>query len=346
MTQMPVQVSYINLRFSHTIGRNSLFGPGFFWPVFVARGPGELLYVVSRAPGYHPEAVRISVCTVEEEFISDFGRGVTEPGPHSHNHADGSLVWPTSLALDREGNIYVADDWLNRVSIFDKDGEYLGKWGKAGTWDGEINRPSGIAFDKDDNLYLVDSLNNRIQIFTKDGHFLAKWGRQGRGDGELNEPWGIDIDRNGNIYIADWRNDRIQKFSPDGQFQMKFGGPGKGEGEFNRPTGVAVDGDGVIYVTDWLNNRLQVFDADGTFITQRTGDATVSKWGKEKLDANSYMWEERERAYALERERLFWGPTHVEVDSQNRIFVADTARSRIQVYAKLPPTYAGSPLGG
>ena len=48
---------------------------------------------------------------------------------------------------------------------------------------------------------------------------------------------------------------------------------------------------------------------------------TVSKWGKEKLDANAEMWGERERAYGLEREKDFWGPTGVTVDDEDRIFV-------------------------
>ena len=92
---------------------------------------------------------------------------------------------------------------------------------------------------------------------------------------------------------------------------LQFGTSGTGEGEFNRPSGVAVDQDGVIYVADWLNDRLQVFDPEGQFVTLRTGDATISKWGKEKLDANAEMWGERQRAYGLEREKLFWGPTGV-----------------------------------
>ena len=54
----------------------------------------------------------------------------------------------------------------------------------------------------------------------------------------------------------------------------------------NRPTGVAVDKEGIIYVTDWGNDRLQVFDRDGRFISKMAGDATMSKWGKQKLDAN------------------------------------------------------------
>jgi DNA-binding beta-propeller fold protein YncE len=157
-------------------------------------------------------------------------------------------------------------------------------------------------------------------------------------------PWGITIDDDGNVYVADWRNDRIQKFSADGQYLMKFGASGTGDGEFNRPTGVAVDRDGVIYVTDWGNDRLQICAADGSFIAQLTGDATISKWGKDKLDANPEMWEERQMAQGLEREKVFWGPVAVEIDDEGRIFVVESARSRIQVYRKQAPYFFGGRL--
>jgi DNA-binding beta-propeller fold protein YncE len=342
---MPTAVSHVNLQYSYTIGRGEQFGPGFTSPVFVARGEGDLLYVLCRASEYRPEGTRITVCTVGEEYVTAFARGVPQQGPHEFNFDDGSLVWPTAIAFDSDWNVYVSDEWLNRISIFTRDGDYIGKWQeRPGSGDGELNRPSGLAFDADDNVYVVDSGNNRVQKFTKDGRFLARWGTAGSGAGEFQMPWGIALDRQGHVYIADWRNDRIQKFSPDGRFLLQFGTSGTGEGEFNRPSGVAVDKEGVIYVADWLNNRLQVFDPEGNFITLRTGDATVSKWGKDKLDANPEMWAERQRAYGLEREKLFWGPTGVAVDDENRIFVVESARNRIQVYHKLSPTFVGPRL--
>ncbi len=341
---MPTGITPVTLQYSHTIGRTDLSGTGFLNPVALARGEGDLVYVVSRAHELRPGSVRVTVCTLEEDFIAEFGRGVPDLGLYEIPPGDGYLVWPTSIAIDSEWNVYVADEWLNRISIFTNEGEWIGKWGTPGEGDGELNGLSGIAFDKVDNLYLVDSLNSRVQKFTKDGKFLAKWGKAGRGEGEFNMPWGIEIDTEGHVYVADWRNDRIQKFTSEGQFLMEFGSSGTDDGEFNRPTGVAVDKDGIIYVTDWMNHRLQVFAADGSFIAKLAGDATISRWGKDKLDANSEMWEQRERAPRLEREKLFWGPTDVEVDGEGRIFVVESARGRIQVYRKQTPIFVGPRL--
>ena len=114
-------------------------------------------------------------------------------------------------------------------------------------------------------------------------------------------------------------------------------------GEFNRPTGVAVDKDGEIYVADWNNDRLQVFNRDGNYLTQTSGEGTLSKWGTNKLDGgNPEMWEERRIAQGLDREKNFWGPIAVEVDDEGRIFVVESARSRIQIFRKQYPVFYGA----
>ena len=341
---MATQTLGISFQYSHTIGRAEFSGPGFRNPIAIAMGAGGIMYVVNRSYEYRPDGKRVTICSVDEEYIGEFARGVTIAGEAEPSSADGSLIWPTSVALDREGNVYVADEWLNRISVFTKDGDWISKWGTPGDGDGQIDRPSGLAFDQDDNLLLVDSGNNRVQRFTKDGNYLAQWGTPGRGDGQFNLPWGIDSDSDNNVWIADWRNDRIQKFTLDGQLLMKLGGSGNGDGEFHRPTGVVVDPQGLIYVADWGNERIQTFSEDGSFITKLTGDGSVSKWGKEKLDANSEMWHDREIAQDLEREKLFWGTIAVDVDNEGRVFVVESARHRIQVYRKQAPMFFGGRL--
>ncbi|MBQ12169.1 MAG: hypothetical protein CMJ45_11545 [Planctomyces sp.] len=346
---MTTKVQGATFRYSHTIGRGEEAGTGFKNPVSVARGEGDLMYVVSRAYDYRSDSKRITVCTVGEDYIGEIGNAGRLGGEmmdSGESNAAGSMVWPTSVALDEAGNVYVSDEWLNRIAMFTSDGEWLGAWGTQGDADSEVDQPAGIAFDSEDNLYVVDTGNNRIQKFTKDGQFLAKWGQQGSGDGEFDMPWGIGLDAENNVYIADWRNDRIQKFSPDGSFLMKFGESGAEDGQFNRPADVAVDKEGLIYVADWRNDRVQVFDAEGRFITEIIGDATLSKWGITKLDANPDMKMQRDIAQGLEREKFLRGPMGVVVDDQDQVFIVDSQRNRIQIYRKIPPFFVGLYDGG
>ncbi len=341
---MATQTLGITFQYSHTIGRGEFSGPGFRNPVAIARGEDDTLYVVNRSYEYRPDGKRITICTVDEDYVGEFARGVHTAGETEENENDGSLIWPTCVSIDHDHNVYVADEWLNRISMFTRDGDWIGKWGTKGSGDGELNGPSGMAFDADNNVFIVDSQNHRVQKFTKDGQFLAKWGAQGSGEGELNLPWGIAIDKDGNVFIADWANDRVQKFTADGRFLLSIGSTGKGEGQFSRPTSVSVDKQGLIYVADWGNERLQIFDDEGQVVSVITGDATISKWGKDKLDANDEMWAEREIAQGIEREKLFWGAVDVKVDDEGRIFVVESCRNRIQIYRKQQPMFFGGRL--
>ena len=311
--------------YDRTIGRGEFSGSGFRAPMDLALATGNRMYVANRSWEYRPDGVRVTMLTIDEDYLGEFGR---------YGEGDGELIWPTSIALDSKENVYVTDDYLNRVTVFDKDGGYLSKWGTFGSGDGQINKPSGIRFDKEDNAYVVDGSNNRIQKFSKDGRFLAKWGQQGTQQGQFNLPWGLTIDNDGNVLVADWRNDRIQKFSPDGGFLAEFGSSGTEVGQFNRPTGVAVDKDGDIYVVDWGNDRVQVLTPDGRHITSFTGDAGLSKWGEDKLSSNPDMIRQRNLVRNLEPERRLWRPKAVAVDDAGRIIIVDSNRNRIQVYQK------------
>ncbi len=312
--------------YSHSIGRNEFAGTGFRNPVDMALAADDVVYVINRSYENRPDGVRITICTLNEDYITEFS---------TYGEADGQLMWPTSIAVDSKENVYVADEWLNRISIFNKDGEFISKWGKAGSGDGELNRPAGIAISGN-TMYLTDSRNNRVQKFSLDGQFQGKFGSEGNGSGQFNLPWGIALDQDDNVYVADWRNDRIQQFTSEGQWLASYGSSGSGVGQFNRPNGVAVDQDGDIYVADWMNNRVQVLAPDGRFITELRGDHALSQWGKDKLLSNPDMIRQRQLAFAhsSDYEKRFAHPCAVKIDRQNRIAVLDHTRGRIQVYTK------------
>jgi DNA-binding beta-propeller fold protein YncE len=327
--------------FSHAVGRGALSGMGFRMAIALALGEGDTLYAVNRGweqvqnvPASRTQlGTRVGKFTIgpmpgDEEAVCDFSRPGDGPG---------QLIWPAGIALDSQENVYVTDEWLNRISIFDQDGTFLRDWGTAGSDDGELNGPSGIAIDRQDVLYIVDSRNHRVQKFTKDGKFLNTWGSLGSGEGQFNSPWGITLDHLGNVYVADHKNHRVQKFTPDGQFIMQFGSYGTGKGQLNRPTDVAVDPDGDVYVCDWANHRIQIFGPDGKCVTSLRGDAQeLSKWAKMSLEASPDAMKRRREVHSLEREWRFSFPTAVVFDDHyGRLIVSDTQRNRLQIYNKL-----------
>jgi DNA-binding beta-propeller fold protein YncE len=314
--------------YSHSVGRNEFAGTGFRNPMDLTLGADDRVYVVNRSYENRRDGIHITVCTLGEKFICEFG---------SYGEGDGQFVWPMGITLDSEENVYVSDEWLNRISIFTRDGTFLRKWGQPGSGDGELHGPSGMAINNDGTMFLVDSKNHRVQKFTLDGRYLGQFGGFGNGPGQLNMPWGIALDNDGQVYVADWRNDRIQKFTPNGQCLATFGSSGKGVGQFNRPSGVAVDKDGEIYIADRQNDRVQILAPDGRFIAALTGDHQLSQWGKEKLLSNPDMIRQRALAMAHDHgefEKSFSHPCAVRVDDDYRVAVLDSTRGRIQVYTK------------
>jgi DNA-binding beta-propeller fold protein YncE len=281
----------------------------------------------------------VCICDLDEEFLGDFAGAGT---------GDSDFTLPTAMAFDSQDRLYVTDEHLHRVSMFDTAGGFQGKWGVQGNGDGEINGPSGIAFDSQDQAYVVDQHNHRVQKFSRDGEYLHKWGEFG--DGQLNMPWGIALDTEDDVYVADWRNDRIQKFAPDGEFLAKYGEPGEGDGQFNRPSALAVDSDGYMYAGDWGNERVQVLGPDGGFQQMLRGQGSLSKWTTEFFASNQNEWRTREIAdlsspvpphldtphhQSSQIEPYFWGICGIALDAEDRLYVPEARRHRFQVYERV-----------
>jgi hypothetical protein len=175
---------------------------------------------------------------------------------------------PLDVVVDREGAIYVADTFNDRIHKLTADVELVTRWGESGTGEGQFDTPTGMAVDSRGNIYVTDAGNDRVQKFTDVGDFVTEWGSSGSGNGQFNSPAGIAIDRNGDVYVVDVMNNRVQKFDKDGVYLTQWGGLGSGNGEFNAPGDIAIDSSGDVYVVDEGNNRIQKFNQDGAYLTQ------------------------------------------------------------------------------
>ena len=330
------------MRYLKTIGikTNQPVGRGFLFPYDTTFSGDGRIFILNRGRVSQPVGTRIQICTFEEEYLGEFGMG--------KGTADDQFKVPVSMAFNSQDLLYLTDEVLNEIKVFDSDGNFVDRWGSTGI-DGEgLGGPSGIAIDSEDNVYVVEQCRNRVHKLTSDGKSILKWGEEGVGEGQFDMPWGVALDSESNVYVADWRNDRVQKFTAGGEFMAAFGESGEGEGQFNRPSSVAVDDDGLIYVADWGNERVQVIGPDGTFRTMLHGEATVSQWAREWLDVNQDELQARNRSDLLikelpphlrtpyhvgsQTESRFWGPVSVKLDQHGRLYVTEHSRARIQVY--------------
>ena len=313
--------------FSHVVGDPN----ETLEPVALAVGAeNELFAIIKGILELTPSVTRFALGAApgDEEIVNLIGE---------RGEGAGQFVWPSGIALDSDRNLYVTDAWMNRVSVFTVEGDFIRSFGSSGDGEGQFRRPSGIAIDAEDNVLVVDTLNHRIQKLTRDGRFLSRWGASGSAPGEFRSPWGVTTDTEGCVYVADHLNHRIQKFDADGGFLFQLGSRGSGDYEFDHPSDVAVDPAGDIYVCDWANHRVQAYDSEGSYITTFIGDAQeLSKWQQEYVRANPDVYKARRRVYSLEPEWRFALPSGIAFDAVNsRLMVADTQRWRIQIYNKV-----------
>ncbi|MGH7205259.1 MAG: 6-bladed beta-propeller [Nitrospiraceae bacterium] len=225
---------------------------------------------------------------------------------------DGEFKSPTGIALDSEGNIFVADTDNHSIQKFDKEGKFLARWGsEASSQEGEFYYPRGLATGQDGVVHVADSGNNRVQKFDSAGTPLRAWGKfgfawRGADMGKFDVPWGVATDTQGNLYVSDSSNARIQKFQSDGTPLLKWGRDGSFDGAFFFPRGIAIDFVGNIYVADEGNHRVQKFDTRGSFLT---------KWGREGSGPGQF--------------KAPWG---VACDALGNVYVVDSGNHRIQKF--------------
>ena len=163
--------------------------------------------------------------TANDEFVRMWGTDGFGPG---------QFEAPAGVAVDEDGNFYVADRGNNRVQKFSANGRFVTQWGSIG--DGYLRQSAGIVLDGAGNIYVADRANKRVQKFDGTGRFLGKWGvpvgtQHGSGEATFDFPSTIAVDRAGRLYVGD-SGRPTQIFTSDGKLVGEW--QGAGEREFGR----------------------------------------------------------------------------------------------------------------
>ena len=227
--------------------------------------------------------------------------------------------YPSGVAVDSLGDIYVADYGNNAIREITPAGAvtspYGSIYGYSGASNGSgnnalFNTPNSVAADPSNNLYVADTGNNLIRKITAAGVVSTFAGSSG----EFDTPEGVAVDKSGNVYVADTNNDIIWKITPGGAETViggQLGVAGFADGaattvaEFNSTSGVAVDASGNVYVAD-------------------TGNSAVRKIAGGKVTTIAGQGGEAGYLDGLGPNALFNAPLGVAIDGAGGLYIADS----------------------
>ena len=215
-------------------------------PVGLSVGPDGNLYVADTH--YH----RVMVFTPDGRPVRSFGR---------FGEADGCFIYPTDVAFDAAGRIFVGEYGGNdRINVFSREGVFLYSFGKPGDGSGEFARPAALCFDRScGRLYVADACNHRIAMYTPRGELLGYIGSAGSGQGQLRYPYDLAMLADGRLVVCEYGNNRLQVFAADGAPRGTYGCAGRALGQLAYPWGVTVGQGRKAYVVDAGNNRVQIW---------------------------------------------------------------------------------------
>ncbi|MCR4295579.1 MAG: hypothetical protein NUW21_08595, partial [Elusimicrobia bacterium] len=213
---------------------------------------------------------------------------IGQPGVELSVGSTPGLNHPQGAAVDKNGNIWIADTNNDVIRKFSSTGTLLatfdgltqdpesagpgkGKSKAAAPAAARFNKPQGIALDPQGNILIADGNNSRVVRLSSQGVVIQAIGKlngigavvPGAQPGQFNHPSDIAVDPSGIIYVADTNNGRVQVLTADGDVIRVIVLPLPVGAAEAKPGGLAVDAQGDLFVSDEANHRILQFDALG-----------------------------------------------------------------------------------
>jgi sugar lactone lactonase YvrE len=270
--------------------------------------------------------------------INPAGQVSTMAGSSTRGFADGFgsnalFDFPTGVAVDGNGYIYVSDQSNNRIRkinpingfVSTLAGGPIAGFANGNGSDALFNFPAGLAVDAAGNIYVADRNNHMIRKISSLGVVSTLAGSLTAGDNDgtgsaasFRRPSGVAVDGAGNVYVADFGNHKIRKITPGGAVSTLAGGPTAGSNDgpadiatFESPAGVAVDAFSNVYVADMINHKIRKITPVGVVSTLAG------------IDLEGYV----DGAGNVAR---FYRPFGLALDGSGNLYVADMFNSTIR----------------
>ena len=249
-------------------------------------------------------------------IVNTAGIAGTSGNVNGSNPAASEFSYPSGIALDSAGDLYIADTNNNCIREITTAGVVKTPYGFTNGNHGSANgtgnnahfyEPNSIASDGAGNMYVADTLNNRIRKIVLSTQQVTTFASG------FNSPNGVAVDSSGNVYVADTNNNVIEKITPAGTVSILAGSGTAGyqngtgsQAQFNTPMSVAVDGSGNVYVADFNNDVVRKITSAGV-VSLFAGQPGTAYY----LDGPA-------------SKAAFSRPVGVAVDGSNNVYVADS----------------------
>jgi sugar lactone lactonase YvrE len=285
---------------------------------------------------------RVYRVTTDGRLTLVAGNGTAGYGGDGGPATSAQLFHPAGIAVDKTGNLFIADCYNNRIRKITPggvistvagtgDAGYSGDGGVATS--AKLNGPTGVATDTAGNLFIADYNNYRVRKVTPGGKISAI-------EHFFGIPIGVATDVYDNLYIVDYHYHCIDMVTPGGTVyrivgtgNAGFSGDGgpAASANLSSPTSVTIDANGNLFIMDTGNRRVRKVTLD-LYITTVAGNGTSGYSGDGGLATSAQ----------------FSDPTGVAVDTAGNLFIADTGNNRVRKITSrgVISTAAGNDISG